>query len=66
MSAGAHTNYTTATKISELYREYPVAAWRKLFNDVYDALTKSKEEDTEESTKSEETTFNTTVVNNGH
>jgi hypothetical protein len=43
MSAGAHTGYATATKISEKYREYPVAAWRKLFNDVYDALTKSKE-----------------------
>ena len=53
MSAGALNNYATATKISELYREYPVAAWKKLFNDVYDALTKSKEEDTDEGTKSE-------------
>lgn len=65
MSEGAETGYATARKISESYINYPVPAWRKLFSDVYQALSKSKDEEFEETIQSEETTFTTTVVNHG-
>lgn len=66
MSDGAVTDYAIARKISENYINYPVPAWRKLFVDVYEALSKSNDEEMEELIKHEETTFITTVVNHGH
>lgn len=65
MYDGSQTNYATARSLSKQYKEYPVPAWRKLFLDVYEALNKSEELDTEDSIKSEEVIFNTTVANNG-
>jgi hypothetical protein len=41
MYGGGETNYQKAREISEKYKEYPVTAWKKLFLDVYDTLTKS-------------------------
>ena len=65
MYEGASTDYKIAREVSEKYREYPVLSWRKLFNDVYNTLNKTEEEDSEEGTKAEEVAFSTTVVNAG-
>ena len=65
MYEGAANDYKVARKISAEYKNYPVQAWKKLFNDVYDTLNKSEEEDSEGSTKAEEVAFTTTVVNLG-
>ena len=65
MSDGAHNDYAIARKISANYINYLVPAWRKLFLDVYEALSKENNEEAEEVIKSEETTFSTIVVNHG-
>jgi hypothetical protein len=65
MYGGAESDYAVARKISESYRDYPVLAWRKLFNDVYNTLNRGEEELSEESTKAEEVAFATSVVNAG-
>lgn len=47
-SGGAGSDsYNIARCLSEKYKNYPVLAWRKLFTEVYEALTKSEEEDVE-------------------
>lgn len=65
MYEGASSGYALARKVSELYKDYPVLAWRKLFADVYNTLEKSSEEESEESTHAEEVAFSASVVNAG-
>lgn len=65
MYEGAGNDYQVARKISAEYKDYPVQAWKKLFNDVYDTLHKTEEEESEGSTKAEEVAFSTTVINSG-
>lgn len=65
MYEGASSDYKVARKISAEYKDYPVQAWKKLFNDVYETLHKTEDEESEGSTKAEEVAFSTTVVNLG-
>jgi len=65
MYDGTRTNYQTAREVSSKYLSYPVVSWRKLFTDVHKAVTLTEEEMSEDSTKAEETSFATAVVNSG-
>ena len=45
MYEGAANDYKVARQVSAEYKDYPVQAWKKLFNDVYDTLHKTEEEE---------------------
>lgn len=66
MYEGSKTNYQTARKLSKKYNDNPVCGeWNKMFKNVYDTLNAKLDDDSDISTKADEISFNTTVVNEG-